>query len=143
MEQINNIRSSRSDKTERTLSDILAAHQSNAVSDGPLFVFEKVLDWDVETVTRLQQTSIELSQLIQSETLPWKDNPFRFVQKHDAAFMEDNRIFESLRRLTDQVNVLQKVLEDQKREVGCSFDGTIGGIATLLSSLEYLVSRPV
>ena len=143
LEQINAMLQQPIGQTERTLSDIFShAHQSTALPKGPILTFEKVLEWDVEVVTRLQQTSIELSQLIQSETLPWSENPFRTVQTSDATLMQDDRIFESLQRLKDQLQILQNALRAQQREVGCHFDGTFGGIEKLLSSREYLVSRP-
>jgi len=114
-------------RTECTLAAIFShSYQSTAVADAPVLIFDRVLAWDVETLTRLQQTSIELSQLIHSETLPWTENPFRFVQAYDSTLSNDNRLFEYLQQFTEQMSILQEAIHQQEVEVGCHFDGTFG-----------------
>ena len=91
---------------------------------------------------RLEQTSIELSQLIHSETLPWAENPFRFVQTHDSTLTNDNGVFEYLQRLTEQMKVLTGGNPSTRNKLGVILMVLLSGITqTLLSNLEYLVSR--
>ncbi len=143
VEKINTLLQQNVGQSEHTLADIFShAHQSVAVERAPILQFDNALDWNLENCTSFEQASIELSQLIRSEQLPWSSNPFRYVQATDSVLMKDTGIFDLLTTLRGELAHLQELLNAQQEQIGCSFDGTLGGVQTLVQNLDYLVSRP-
>jgi hypothetical protein len=144
LEAVNSLLQRPVGSTTLTMSDIFSHHhQATGSSEIPTFHFEEALSWPPDIVETLKQTSVELSHLIHSERLPWRQNPFRMVALSDVQALKTNNIVDLGQQVRFQLGILMENLAEQTAEIGCSFDGTFKGIDRLVEDLQFLESQPV
>ncbi len=118
------------------------AYHSNPLDCAPTFHFPNVLNWDTATVETLKQTSVELSQLIASERLPWNENPFNLSTIQSVDTLSNDDFFRLANTCLVEVKVLLALLEQQKDVIGCSISPTSLGIEQLVRDLKFLAEKP-